>query len=427
MLNSIKEKQTKKPFFFPLFRVGVGWGLSWKNIWRNKKRTLITAASIMFAVIFSIVMRGFQLGVWDKLVDGILHSYSGYIQIHAKGYWDNRSFDYTLQEGEISMQNFQDDKLIKSIIPRLESFALASSGTRTKGIITVGIATEAEKNFMALHNKMVSGRYFNENDSGILLSQGLAKYLELTTGDSLVMISQGYQGVGATGLFPVIGIVKLPSPEFDNQLVFMPMKLAQEFYSTGNRINCVVVDIADPGKLDKTMELLNASFNPEEYEIMSWHEMMIALYQQYTAKDGGAQIIQLLLYLIVAFGVFGTVLMMVSERRHEFALMITLGMQRMRLVKYFCIELFYICLLGLFAGLLVSIPVVVYFHLNPIPVTGNLANMYNTFGIEPLIPVAWRIDYILQQFINVAIIVLLAFIYPVYSIFKLNLTKALRR
>jgi putative ABC transport system permease protein len=401
--------------------------VAWKNIWRNKRRTLITAASIMFAVMFSVTMRGFQLGVWDHLVDGVLHSYSGYIQIHAKDYWDNRTFDYTMPENEITFQNFKGDNRITSIIPRLESFALASSGNRTKGIITVGIETEAEKGFMALQNRMVSGRYFTNQDSGILLSQGLAKYLKISTGDSLVLLSQGYQGAGATGIFRVQGLVKLPSPEFDNQLVFMPLHLAQEYYSAYNRVSSLVVDIKDPKELNQAVKFVKKTIGTVKYEVMSWKEMMIELYQLYTTKDGGAMLIQLILYLIVGFGVFGTVLMMGSERRHEFALMITLGMQRLRLTKYFCAELFYICFLGLFSGFLISLPIIIYFHLNPITVTGSLAESYASFGIEPIIPVSWRIDFILQQVINVAVIVILALIYPVYSIFKLNLTKGLRR
>jgi putative ABC transport system permease protein len=401
--------------------------VAWKNIWRNKRRTLITAASVMFAVLFSVIMRGFQLGVWDHLVDGVLHSYSGYIQIHAKDYWDNRTFDFTIPENEISLKNFKGDKQITSVIPRLESFALASSGNRTKGIITVGIDAEAEKNFMALHHRMVSGKYFTNQDSGILLSQRLAKYLKLTTNDSLVLLSQGYQGAGATGIFRIQGLVRLPSPEFDNQLVFMPLHLAQEYFSAYNRVTSLVVNIKDPKELNKVVRSIKKTIGTQKYEVMSWKEMMIELYQLYISKDGGAMLIQFILYLIVGFGVFGTVLMMVSERRHEFALMITLGMQRLRLTMYFCAELLYICLLGLISGYVISLPVIIYFHINPITVTGNLAESYASFGIEPIIPVSWRMDFIIQQVINVTAIVILAIIYPVYSMFKLNLTKGLRR
>ena len=401
--------------------------IPWRNIWRNKRRTLITAASIFFAVFFSIIMRGFQMGVWLNLVDGVLRSYSGYVQIHAKGYWDNKTFDYTLSEDISKEKRITDTSLVKSFIPRLESFSLASSGERTKGAITIGIKPETEKGFMALQNRIVKGRYINEKDSGILISQGLAKYLKLNVGDSLVMISQGYQGASATGVFPILGIVKLPSPEFDNQSVFLPLALAQKFYSAEGRINSIVVDIADPKKLNETVKLLQSKYDEATFEVLSWHEMMIELYQLYTAKDGGAAMVQFMLYLIVGFGVFGTVLMMVSERKHEFAVMIALGMQRTRLIRQFGTELFYVCALGLLTGVIICIPIVVYFHYHPIPVTGDLAKSYASFGLEPYIPIAWRTDYIVQQAINVFVLVLLTLIYPLYSIFRLDVTKALRR
>jgi putative ABC transport system permease protein len=114
-MNPNNSNNRKK--LFPLFR----GGMSWRNIWRNKRRTLITAASIFFAVFFSIMMRGFQMGVWLNLVDGVLRSYSGYIQIHAKGYWDNRTFDYSMSDSILLEKKIPDTTLIKAFIPRLES------------------------------------------------------------------------------------------------------------------------------------------------------------------------------------------------------------------------------------------------------------------------------------------------------------------
>jgi ABC-type lipoprotein release transport system permease subunit len=280
---------------------------------------------------------------------------------------------------------------------------------------------------MLLDKKLVNGRYLDIHDKGILVSQGLAKYLGVTVGDSLISLSQGYQGASATSLFKIIGIVKLPSPEFDNQLVFMPLMLSQEYYSAGDRITSVVLDIKTPRKLDQTLSKLNKELNLDKYEVMSWREMMVELYQLFVAKEAGGVLLQLLLYLIVGFGVFGTVLMMISERRHEFGVMIALGMRRTRLTYYFGTELIYICVIGLFGGLACSFPLVVYYHFHPIAITGSLAKSYASFGLEPAIMIAWQSDYIVQQAINVVFIVILALIYPIYSIFKLNVPDSLRR
>jgi ABC-type antimicrobial peptide transport system permease subunit len=119
--------------------------------------------------------------------------------------------------------------------------------------------------------------------------------------------------------------------------------------------------------------------------------------------------------------------MMLAERKHEMAIMITLGMQRFRMIRLLSAELIIICFLGLLGGFLGSIPILTYFHFHPIQMTGDIVKAYEAFGMEPVIPVAWQIGYMVQQVINIACIIALVLIYPLYSIFKLDLTRGLRR
>jgi putative ABC transport system permease protein len=401
--------------------------LAWRNLWRNKRRTLITAASVFFAVFFAVIMRGFHSGSWSYLIDSVLHSYTGYIQVHTKGYWENKTFDYSIAENDSVFNKISSIKEVKGFIPRVESFSLASVGDKTKGVITVGVEPEIEKQFSSLDKKIVSGLFFNSSDTGILLSERLSKHLAINIGDSVVLLSQGYQGASANGIFRVIGIVRIPAPELDNQMVFMPLKLAQNFFSMPNRLTSVVIDIKDPQKMNKTVRQISRVIDKDKYEVMSWEEMLVELYQQWISDEGGGLIMLGLLYIIVGFGVFGTVLMMISERRHEFGVMVTVGMQRNKLMKLVGIELFYVCFLGVIFGIVGSLPVVAYYHYYPIQLTGNLADVYAAFGMDPILPVAWRADYIVQQAINVGCIIVVALIYPMYSVYKLDITKVLRR
>jgi ABC-type lipoprotein release transport system permease subunit len=401
--------------------------LAWRNLWRNKRRTLITSASVFFAVFLAILMRGFKHGVMVHLINSVLHSYTGYVQVHEKGYWDNKTFDYSMAADDSVFSKIKNIKQVKGIIPRLESFSLASSGEKTKGVITVGIDPVLENEFTQLEKKIISGRYFSNKDTGVLLSERLSKYLGLNTNDSIVLLSQGYQGMGANGIYRVIGIVKLPAPEFDNQMVFMPMPVAQEYYSAQGRLTSVIVDLENPQDMDKTIKKINKAINNGPFEVMSWKEMLIELYQQYVSNEGSGLIIISFLYLIVGFGVFGTVLMMIAERRHEFGIMITVGMQRIRLMRLVGIELFYICFMGLFFGFLFSVPIVGYFHFYPIHMGAEMARSYAAFGMDAILPTAWQLDYMLQQVYIVFAIVLVVLIYPLYSVYKLDLTKAMRR
>jgi ABC-type lipoprotein release transport system permease subunit len=161
--------------------------------------------------------------------------------------------------------------------------------------------------------------------------------------------------------------------------------------------------------------------------MMSWKEMLIELYQQYLGNEGSGIIIMSLLYLIVGFGVFGTVLMLIAERRHEFGIMIILGMQRRRLIRLVGTELTFICMIGLLFGFLGSVPIVAYFHFYPIHMSAAMAKSYAAFGMEPILPTAWQLDYMLQQVYIVFGIVLVVLIYPLYSVYKLDLTKVMRR
>jgi ABC-type lipoprotein release transport system permease subunit len=401
--------------------------LAWRNLWRNRRRTLITAASVFFAVFLAILMRGFHSGSWTYLIDNVLHSYSGYVQVHTKGFWENKSFDYSINQHEKIFDDVRKLGEVKQLIPRIESFSLASAGEKTKGVITIGIDPEIEKGFSALNNKIVGGRFFSKSDTGIILSERLAKHLSTKVGDSLVLLGQGYQGASANGIFKIIGIVKLPSPEFDNQLVYMPLALAQKFFSMQNRLTSMVVDLEDPQEMDHTVSEISRIMDGNKYEVMSWEDMLVELYQQYVSDEGGGLIMLGLLYIIVGFGIFGTVLMMIAERRHEFGVMMAVGMKRNMLVRLVSAELFFICSIGLVAGMVASIPVVAYYHFHPIEMSGSMAEAYAVFGMEPVLPVAWRADYIIQQAINVGMIVLAALIYPVYNMYKLDLTKAIRR
>ena len=129
--------------------------LAWRNIWRNKRRTLITVASIFFAIFFALIMRAFQLGSYSHWTKGIIESYTGYIQIHADGYWAEKTIDNTFEFTSDLREKVLNDENVTSIIPRLESGGLASYGNDTKMAIIFGVDPELENNATRLKDKLV--------------------------------------------------------------------------------------------------------------------------------------------------------------------------------------------------------------------------------------------------------------------------------
>ena len=165
--------------------------LSWRNIWRNKKRTLIAAASVFFAVLTAIVMRSAQTGSYAYMIHSSAKLYSGYLQIQGKGYWENRSMDRSIILSDKDYQFIHSTPHVTSATPRLEGFALVSNDSATKVAQVIGTNPELENKMTNLKDKLVKGSFLDDQSQGALVAEGLANMLKLQIGDSLVLYGQG--------------------------------------------------------------------------------------------------------------------------------------------------------------------------------------------------------------------------------------------
>ena len=402
--------------------------IAWRNIWRNKRRTLITAASVLFAVFLSSFMVSIQTGAWDKMVDNMVQYYYGYAQVHQEGYWEDRSLDnaFNLEEAKAQLPN----PLIQQIelVPRIESFALASSGDLTMGVMVVGTDPVAENSMTELQERVVKGDYFKDGEPSALLAEGVAEKLKLGVGDTLILISQGYHGTNAAGKYAVKGITRFGSPELNKQMVFLPLQEAQFFYRAESLVTSLAINM-DRSDLEPTVKTLKTNLNEEEYEVMAWEELLPALVEAKEVDAASNYIVLLILYVIIAFGIFGTILMMTKERQYEFGVLTAIGMSRGRLAITTWLEIFFLGMIGAIAGILVSFPLVYYFHINPIDMSAmqqGMDDVYEKFGMEPIIPAAFKISIFLGNAFTVFIITTLLSIYPIINIFRLKPVEAMR-
>ncbi|MEJ2545963.1 MAG: ABC transporter permease, partial [Calditrichaceae bacterium] len=303
--------------------------LSWRNIWRNKKRTLIAAASVFFAVMMAIIMRSAQHGSYAYMIDSSAKLYSGYLQVQGKGYWENRSMDRSISPSAEDYEFIKSTPHVTSVTPRLEGFSLISYGPATKVAQVIGTDPEREIKMTGLNKKLSKGRFLDAESDGILVAEGLAAMLKLEVGDSLVLYGQGYHGQVAAAIYPVIGLLKLPFQEMNNGIVFLNLKTSQLFFHAPDRITSLAVMLENPKYLEGTIKQLKQLDN---YAIMRWDEMMPDLKQNIQLDNASGLIMLIILYIVITFGVFGTVMMMVSERYKEFGILISVGMRRWRLM-----------------------------------------------------------------------------------------------
>ena len=415
----------------PLLRRG--WGrlldgrlfiLAWRNIWRNKRRTLITVASIFFGVLLSAYMTSMQEGSYDKMVEIVVKFYSGYMQVHHEDYWENKSINNVFDYDQAMVDQLKANNEVDYVIPRLETFGLASSEELTRGSAIFGIVPEIENQLTGIADKIISGKYLNPNDDGVVIGDGLAKFLKLQLNDTLVIITQGYHGISAAGKFPVGGIIKHVSPELNKSIIYMELKTCQYFLGAENKLTSLVVNVANNDAMKRTLKKLKSEIQ-SPFSVMSWEEMQPEIVQQIESDRAGGVIMKAILYVVIAFGILGTIMMMIAERSREFGVMISIGMQRTKLATVLFIETLFIGLLGILSGIAVSLPLILIQAKNPIPLTGETAKLMEDFGFEPYMFFSTAPEVFWQQAISIFIISVLIGSYPVVSTLRINAIKAL--
>ncbi len=398
--------------------------MAWRNIWRNKKRTFLTMLSIFLAVFLSLFTRSMQKGSYANMISNAVKFSTGYIQIHKNGYWENKSINETFVYTNKIDSALNDDNITFKI-PRLESFALASSGKHTKGTMVIGTIPELEDKLNKYSGKIIKGNYIHSNEKAILVAEKLAEYLKVNVGDTLVLLGQGFHGVTAAEQYFVKGIIHIPIPQLNNQTVIMPLEESQFYYAAENRLTSISIMLKDPEDLNKTLTKIKNELG-NKYEVMSWKEMNREMVQAIESDNVGGIIMLAILYMVIGFGVFGTVMMMTMERRKEFAVMIAVGMQKSQILIMVIWETVLLGVLAIIIGMIVTYPVLLYLHYNPIPLSGEIAESMKLFGAEPVLPFSIKPDIFINQIVSVIIIALVAVFYPLSVILKFDVLKAMR-
>ncbi|MCB0743161.1 MAG: ABC transporter permease [Ignavibacteriae bacterium] len=399
--------------------------MAWRNIWRNKKRTVLTMSSITIAIFLSLFSRSLQKGTFGNMISNAVKFSSGYLQIQKKGYWEDKTIDETFEQTSKIQNLLEKNNNVSSILPRLESFALASSGLQTKGTMVIGTIPELEDQLNNYSKKIIKGNFISEKDNSIVIGDELASFMKVDVGDSLVLLGQGYHGITAAAKYNIKGILHLPIPQLNKQLVLLPLQECQYFYASENRLTSISLMLNDLELIDKTKDEINNSLN-KNYAVMTWAEMNKELLQFVDTKNIGSIIMLAVLYIVIGFGVFGTIMMMTMERRKEFAIMVSIGMRKSKLLIVVFFETLFIGCGAIVLGILISYPVLLYLSKNPIKLSGEFALAMEKVGAEPILPFVLNSEIFIYQTLSVILIVMVAITYPLIFILKFDVLKAMK-
>ena len=400
--------------------------LAWRNIWRQKRRTFITAGAISVALVLSLFMRSMQEGSYAQNLDNATRFYSGYLQLQEPGFAENQSIDRLLPGGHAFLEKIRGIEGLATAVPRLESFALGAAGERSKGVMVMGVDPAAEDAYSGLARRVTAGRYFERGDEkSVLVGGKLAEYFKLAVGDEFVLYGQGYHGTTAAGLYEVAGIIHFPNQQLDARIVYLPLKTAQALYQTGDQVSAWVLHGRKVKDIPGLEESARATMGPE-VRVRNWADISPELAQQIAMDRISGIFMILVLYGVVGFGLFATIVMMTLERQREFAVMLAAGMSRVRLQLLVILESFFLALTGVLTGFTLAMPVLLWFFFHPIQLTGNLAATIEEMGFEAIIPFSLAPGLFAGQMLIVLALLIVCSLYPLVRIVKLEVAASLK-
>jgi len=368
-----------------------------------------------------------QLGSYARMIENSVRFYTGYIQLHKKGYWDDRVIDKSFSYDAVLQGKIASHKDILLDVPRLESFALSSYHSQTKGAQVMGVDPKREDGLTEVKKKIIKGTYLAQDDDGILLSEGLADYLKAGVGDTVTLLGQGYHGANAAGLFVVRGIARFPLPQQNNQSVYMTLPRAQWFYAAPDLVTSVSLLIDKPDHTNRIVAELNHQVDTPEIEVMGWRELVPELVQSIELDNISGKVMLWVLYLVIGFGMFGTYLMMTAERQYEFGVMIAVGMRRIRLQGVVLLEISLMTIMGVFLGIVLSLPILTYFYYHPIRYDAEAAKAIETFGVEAIYSFSLDPVIFTNQAYAIFIMAIVLSAYPIWSIHKMKAVESMRQ
>ena len=400
--------------------------LAWRNIWRNKKRSIITITAIFIAVFLAILMRSMQLGMYDNMIQNVVGSYSGHVQVHSNGFWEEQTIDNAFVYNNSLIQKIKKTEDVAGTTKRIQSGCLSSYGDLSKFVFVTGIEPKKEQLLTDWNKRLIGGQLLETNSNSVNVGKGIAKYYNLKIGDTLIFIGQGYHGMQAVGAYPVSGILDMKNPNLNNTSVFMSLPKAQDFLSANNLMTHLVINKKQYSKEADIVATIKKQLN-QDYEIMSWQEMMPEIETIIQADSAGGLIMIFILYMIITFGIFGTVLMMTQERKYEFGVVISIGMRKTKLMVAMVYETIFLSAIGILLGIALSRPIVLYFYNNPLEFPTDQVEMMENQGFEAVIPFMSSYDIPITHGLIIFFISLIICFYPILTIYKLNPIKAMKR
>ncbi len=320
--------------------------MAFRNIFRQKRRSLLTALMMVGGFVLSSISLGISDGSYSHFIDLFTRDHTGHVQVHRAGYLERPSLYKTFEFPDKLGRVIEELPYVEAWSPRVHSVALAFRGPKTTGVQLVGVDPLREARTTRLKHKVRQGRFIAaEPGPEMMVGEGLARILRVGPGDEVVLIGQAADGSIANDLFAVVGVVGGSGAARMN--CYVHLQTAQEFLALGARVHEMAVVLTHQAQARLMAERIQRTLDDSLLAVDPWQVVERQFYQAMQADVEGMWLSLTIIMSIVAIGVLNTVLMTILERTREFGVLRALGTRPWAVFKMIVLETTFLAVLSI--------------------------------------------------------------------------------
>ncbi|MBI9074799.1 MAG: ABC transporter permease [Desulfatibacillum sp.] len=356
--------------------------LAWRNIWRHTRRSILTMMAIGFASLLLVFMLSFQFGSYESMIDASVKLSTGHLQVQAAGYNEKPEMRKVVPNPGVVMDILSRTPGIEAFTARSQTFVLASSEDRTRGIMVMGVNPETEKGVLSIATLIREGEYLSPRaPNTVIIGTLLARRLKIGVGRELTILGQSRNGSIAATVVTVGGIFKTGIDEVDRSTVQMLLSDFDALFAMDGAVHAIVATARELLQVGEVKKALQNDPGLKDLAVLDWVDLSPGLKQSIQLDLVSGIIMYLILIIVVAFSIMNTFLMAVFERTREFGVMMAIGTTPRRLVKVMLMESMFMTGMGLLFGMLAGAALTQYFAQVGIPM-GGAADLMAQYGIS---------------------------------------------
>lgn len=383
--------------------------LAWRNVWRNRRRTLATVAAMTLAlfamVTYSALMDGWINGTKRKVLDYEM----GDIQIHQVEYRKNPSLYSKMDDADALLEKL--DSAGYRASARVLGSGLAAAGDQSAGVSLRGIDVERDKQVSKVYEQVIEGEWVDPSDpTGVVIGKRLARILAVSRGDEIVVLSQGADGSMANEVYVIRGILGSIADGVDRGGVYMNADAFRVLMVLPEGAHQIIVRKPEKMALDEASAEVAGLAG--EHEAKTWKELMPTLASMMESTDAAMFFMFVIVYIAIGIVILNAMLMAVFERVREFGVFKALGVSPLGVIQLIMTESAVQTAIAIAAGLILALPALWYLSTTGI----DLSSMGDMSVVGVAWDPIWKAEVSAKSFVaplvTMIVIVGLAVVYP---------------